>query len=237
MTVEAGPERDLERAEESASGTGRFASLAHAAVARAGHPLSILALFSLAYLAMGLLYLDTARRAGATEERIAASRSALARQGPNLDQLQTVRSGWQYARETALSRRIDAASDAEILDRLVTLANVTGVRLFSAGIRPDIVELVEEEEYLGTPLLVKAHGSLSEVRVFLSALESGAVNSLEIRNAVVSENSGSYVVDVSAVVYSQIDPFSSSSDDQDQDDSSSAAETALNPRTAGGSQR
>ncbi len=215
MTTAAVHDGEPEPVEKDPSQTRAAADVLRAAFRKVGTPLGAIGLLALMYGAVGLLYLDTTRRAEAVEQRIASSVSALSRPAPDIDRSTIALTGWQAAVEGAVSRRVDEIADADLLERLLETAAGTGVRVFSAGIKPGVVTMIDDTEYLGTPVSLKVDGPLEAIEAFLLAVESRAIDTLEVRTALVSESAGIYVLNISAVVYSQIESDEPPTDEPD----------------------
>ena len=193
---------------------------AFAAVRRVRAPVAALGLMALVYLALGLLIWKTERGTAEIEQGISSRAAALSRPAPDLPALRNELSGWEMALVSVESQRIDRRSDADLLADLLGAASQADVRVISSGAGNRLEQEVEGRLYLGAPVKLRAAGRLADIEKFVIGLESGTVTSHEIRSVIVSADAGAYVVDITAMRYSQI----THPENEDDTDPASAAE-------------
>ena len=179
-------------------------SRALTAVRRVPGPVAALGLMALVYLALGLLIWKTESGTAEIEQRISSRAAALSRPAPDLPALRNELSGWEMALISVASQRIDRHSDADLLAALLGAASQAELRVVSSGASNRMELEVEGRLYLGAPVKLRAAGRLADIENFVIGLESGTVTSHEIRSVIVSADAGAYIVDITAMAYSQI---------------------------------
>ena len=201
-------------------------------VRRARHPAAALAVLGVACIVLGGLYFAAGRQLQESSQRAASARLALSRPAPQAGQLTLALRGWEVVLAAARSSRVGPLADTELVRRTLDLAGSTGVAVIDAGTRPEFIEEIDGRPYRAVPYLVKARGPLPEIEAFLHAIESGLVDTLEIRGAVVSGDGDEYVLALSSVVYSHLPETNSI----DRDEAAQQPVPAAVSATAGGGQ-
>ena len=198
---------------------------------RAWHPLAALVILGVAYIALGGVYYASGRGLQESSERAASARRALSRPAPQAGQLTLALRGWELVLVASQSSRVGPIADTELVRRTLDLADTAGVTVIDAGTRPEFVEDIDGLPYRAVPYLVRARGSLSEIEDFLHLAETGLVDTLEVRGAIVTGDGDEYVLTLSCIVYNHLPETGSAGGD---DPSGQAASPAVSATTGGG---
>ncbi len=172
-------------------------------------PFVIGAIFALAYVSVGVIYLQGLQENRTLTGDLNARQSVLSLQLPADHELQGALSTWTEAIQAASRLQVPELADSDLLERTLDAAGQSGVIVFSAGTTQDGEEDVNGESYQTSPVLIRATGGLPNLMNFVSVLEGGAIEAFEIKNSLLTTIENDYVLTLRAVVFSQNEPQTS----------------------------
>lgn len=168
-------------------------------------PFVIGAIFALAYVSVGVIYLQGLQENRTLTGDLDARRSVLSVRLPADQELKGALSTWTEAMQAASRLQVPELADSDLLERTLDAAGESGVIVFSAGTTQDGQEEVNGESYATSPVLIRATGGLPNLMHFVSLLEGGAIEAFEIKNSLLTTVESDYVLTLRAVVFSQDD--------------------------------
>ena len=166
-------------------------------------PLVLGTVFSLAYGVLGLQYYQAFQQAGQTQGRIEASRALASAPVPDKKDLGPEIVTWTAARDAALTVRVAALLDSDMVRRVTAVAQESGVVIQNASSLSGTRSHLQSGMYDVTTLTVKASGSLSAIEGFIARLEDNTFDTIEIQSSQTTQTEAFYSLALQALVYSE----------------------------------
>jgi hypothetical protein len=157
-----------------------------------------------------------------TVARASSARLALSRPAPQTGQLALALQGWQLMLLTAEAGAVEPMADTDLVQRTLDLAEQSGMIVIEAGTRTEMAEEIGGRSYRAVPYIVKARGSLSAAERLLYGLERHLSDTIEISDAIVTNDGDEYLLSVSSVVYSHLTTPGSQTDEAATEEPSAA---------------
>jgi hypothetical protein len=196
----AAPQPEEPAAREEQTGLRRALGI----IARhAQRPVTIGALFTVAFGVLAFQYFQVSQSARRLESRINSSRALAALPVPEKQSVAAEIAAWQAARDAAVSLRIDEAPHTDLVTQVLAAARAAGVEVLSAGVVPGTVVHLPPGDFVSTTLVVRAAGPLPALRTFISRLENTQFDTIEVKNASIILNEDSYLLNLQASIYSE----------------------------------
>ncbi len=192
-----GPQDDAPRE------AGRVRVAAQLAARHARQPLVLLALFAAAYGVFGYQYYKTSQEqsslSGQLEKKKFEAGIPLPANGDTATELELV----GKAIELINSITIPEMLDSEIMSQALDAALANNVEIHMEGTLPSAVEELNGDQYIATPIQMRADGTLADLQLFLQELETDTFETIKIRDTVVNRNESGYSMTIQATVYSE----------------------------------
>lgn len=175
----------------------------------------LLALFVLSYVPFGVIYMGAFQDYNTLQDQISAQEAVLALPEPRTDDIETGLRSWSAALEAASEAQVLELEDSELVQLLINAAIDTNVRIESLSTSTNVFVPVGDEIYDVTPILIRTTGPIAAIESFISVLEDGAVEALEIQNALVAPEDSGFIGTVRALVFNRpVDPSLLNGDEQ-----------------------
>ncbi len=200
----------------------RALEVATAAANQFRSPIVLLGAFAAVYLLFGVMYMNNKSTADGLNAEVDRKRAILARPLPPEAGIQSSLASWTSAFQAAVDLRVTELPDSSLLGRILLAADDTGVSVISAGNDNRTITEIDGESYVATSVQVKAAGPLPNLERFVESLEQQAIDTLEIRNSIISQDANGYTVTLRLVVYSEM-PRNVSTDTSDSNSGESSA--------------
>ena len=167
----------------------------------------VLGLLLIGYFPLSYTYVTSFRDYNALQDQISTKEANLAEPEPPTARLENDFRTWSAAFEAASSEQDLQLQDSELVERLITISVDNNVRLESLSTSTSVLVPVGDELYDATPILMRTTGPIAAIESFISVLEDGPVEALEIQNALVAPEENGFSGTVRALVFNRpVDP-------------------------------
>jgi hypothetical protein len=169
----------------------------------ARQPLVLLGLFAAAYGVFGYQYYKTSQEQDVLAGQIETKRHEAGIPVPGAGDSLTELDQLGKAIDLINSISIPELLDSEIMSQALDAAVANNVEIHMEGTLPSSVEELNGEQYISTPIQLRADGTLSDLQLFLQQLEVRTFETIQIKDTVVNRNDAGYSMTIQAIVYSE----------------------------------
>jgi hypothetical protein len=167
-------------------------------------------IFGVVFLAIGFLWFQSVQAERSLNAQSVNLRSLLEQPAPQPDQLLLQADGWDTAYQAVLSQRTARPTDSDLLGHAIFAAREAGLVVLETGTTDDGEVTLENEQYVVTPLLLKANGTLRGIESFLAILETPEFSAFEVQASLVNAEEVGYLLTLKGIFYSLPETFGDS---------------------------
>ena len=172
-------------------------------------------LFGVIFLAIGFMWFQS----NLEESRLNAQSKNLSilldQPAPRPEILVQQANGWDIAYNVVMDGRVSRPQDSDLIARVLDAAADSGLVVIETGTTVDGVEVIRNESYTATPILISAIGLLEDIEAYLAQLENSEFASFGVESSNIEQNAVGYQLTLRGLYYSLPENFGQEADFED----------------------
>jgi hypothetical protein len=169
-------------------------------------------IFGVIFLATGFLWFQSNQE----ESRLNAQADQLSflldQPAPHPESLMNQADGWEIAYNVVLDGRVARPQDSDLIGRVLDAAADSGLLVIETGTTADGVEVIRNESYTATPILITAIGLLDDIEAYLAQLENSEFASFGVESSNIDQGVVGYQLTLRGLYYSLPEDFGQDAD-------------------------